>query len=77
MTEKICANCGKKFSPRYDSQKFCSKKCSHEIFYQYDKQKPIDVKIKVCFACGKNFKHKFKNEKFCSDSCRENYFNVE
>lgn len=63
---KTCEWCDKKFEPKGNAQKFCSKSCAKKAFNarMYNKEKVV-----VCEECGKEFTT-FRRKIYCSAECR-------
>jgi hypothetical protein len=63
--EKICEQCGAKYSGTKASR-FCSNKCKAK----WRRQEGLDNVEKVCEWCGKTYlTNKYAKQKYCSDEC--------
>lgn len=63
---KICPTCGKEFTPKTNSQKYCMPECYRVAKNQQAKQIEIP---KVCVICGAEFKAHSYATKACSPKC--------
>lgn len=77
----FCKFCGKEFTRKSNSQKYCSDKCKSEAKKLQDKQnsknrymnlkKNAPVLTGKCGCCGKEFIKRHGNQKYCSKKCAE------
>lgn len=65
--KKVCEYCGKEFTARNITERFCCSDCRES----YHKEEKKEYK-NVCDYCGKEFIANSKNVKYCSDECRKN-----
>lgn len=66
--KKICEYCGKEFTARNITEKFCCSKCRHTFYSIQNKEYN-----NICKCCGKEFTAKDSRVKYCSDTCRRKY----
>ena len=65
MIKKVCSQCGKKFVPNANSQKFCSAQCREKAV-----RPPKNIVRKcICKGCGNMFNTPRKKT-YCSEECR-------
>lgn len=77
----FCKFCGKEFTKKSNSQKYCSDRCKSEAKKLQDKQnsknryrklkKKAPVLTGKCGCCGKEFIKRHGNQKYCSKKCAE------
>ena len=88
VQNKVCECCGKEFTPKYKSQKFCSRSCSASVTNKLRKRS-LETRLKIsktlcgeekeifegqiCKRCGKVISNIFKKLDFCSNECRVEY----
>ena len=69
----VCANCGKKFQPKRNWQRFCCKKCSDAWWNNKRRKNGSNYySAKQCLHCGRLFFPVNRKQKYC---CRECYLN--
>ncbi|MGN0176656.1 MAG: hypothetical protein ACI389_02340 [Methanobrevibacter sp.] len=78
----ICKFCGKEFTKRHNSEKYCSNSCkiaakklqdaanSHKAYMRNKSKKPMIWG--TCEYCGEEFIKSHGNQKYCSKTCSEN-----
>ena len=68
VTERVCPNCGKRFTPRKINQYCCCEKCSCAM-----RAKRIAeanrLPLRKCEVCGKEYQPHRKRQRFCSTEC--------
>ena len=81
MDEKKCINCGNKFTPKNNRQKFCSPKCQKEHTRKkakMEKDKNWPSKRFLCAYCGKRVDTSYgtgdRRTRFCSEECQIRYW---
>ena len=81
MDEKKCINCGNKFTPKNNRQKFCSPKCQKEYTRKkakMEKDKNWPSKRFLCAYCGKRVDTSYgtgdRRTRFCSEECQIKYW---
>lgn len=65
-----CICCGKRFTPKHATAKYCSKTCRN-YFSLHKKTREPSPERKACAFCGKRFRVKSHSAKYCSDACRK------
>lgn len=70
LKPRVCANCGKEFTPIQAAQKFCCSKC--RTYYlskkQAENKKQAKLEKKICPICNKAFLGN-PRDKYCSKDC--------
>lgn len=89
VQNKICEHCGKNFTPKYGTQRFCSRSCSASATNKHRTQ-TLETRLKIskslrgesvneiyqgqaCKYCGKPIQNIFKELEFCCQKCRSQY----
>lgn len=67
-----CQACGKEFTAKQATAKYCSKKCRNKAYWQQCKK----AYSHTCVSCGKEFTSSMPNAKCCSDECRRKHKSV-
>ena len=75
--DRICPECGAKFSPRYGSQVCCSDECKRTRQRRQVRQRAAEKRklrgivasSRVCVVCGKEFLTTYPHKKTCSHEC--------
>lgn len=80
--EDFCKICGKKFTRKYNNEKYCSSECKNIAKKQQMKlissktytqnKKNTSHKTSICKYCGKPFIKQHGNQKYCSKKCAHN-----
>lgn len=70
IDDRKCVICGKEFTPKAVSQKYCCDKCKGEGLRRVKEQYKKRLAIKKCPICNKKFKPNTSTQKYCSVECR-------
>lgn len=82
---KSCAVCGKTFKAKSIRQKFCSRKCNRESYYETEAPKITPpkntkpIRSFICKVCGKEvdiYEKKDQRHTYCSGKCYKRWKNV-
>ena len=63
FTPDTCRWCGKEFTPKRTTQRYCGVPCRMEAMLERRKWR-------ICLRCGKAFRPTRTERRFCSDTCR-------
>ena len=80
-TKRVCGICGKEFTPKHHSSKYCSHECAREAqninarrFYN-DRERKVAKHKANCLYCGMVFVADGRKTTFCSTKCKIMYHN--
>jgi hypothetical protein len=64
--KKVCVVCGKEYTTKNPSSKYCSNRCNAKS----RRQSGIDNETRICAVCGQPFEtNKYGKQQYCSVSC--------
>ena len=74
--ERICLHCGKVFTAKSPSRKYCTDECQSAAKRIRQAERYKNMPKKVCKHCGREFKATHKDQKFCSRACGGKEYNL-
>jgi hypothetical protein len=64
---KACLNCDKRYQPKRNAGKFCSRQC--QLNYRYKNKSPKQILTKVCQHCNSTFQTTSNKKIYCTMPC--------
>jgi hypothetical protein len=79
-----CVNCGKRYTPTRNTQRFCRKECARAWYAAHPKSEraaphpkpPQALATRDCETCGQPYNPGRKDQRFCSPACRAKHRNT-
>ena len=74
-----CEHCNDEFIAKQPNAKYCSLRCSNDVYIEKRKIKNAELKNKECLVCNEPLKENAngRNKKYCTNKCKQKaYRNV-